>query len=85
MSERMNELRAFLNDRRHHAFRKPLAEEKWAEIAAQVQNPALSLDARAALRLKLFLEEESIVTGVDSRIPCWRTIPAFPDLYAEGE
>ena len=85
MSERMNTLRAFLNDRKHHAFRKPLAEEKWAEIAAQVQNPALSLDARAALRLKLFLEEETIVTDVDSLIPCWRTVPAFPDIYAEGE
>ena len=63
MSERMNELRAFLNDRKHHAFRKPLSEEKWAAVSAQVQDSALSLDARAALRLKLFLEEESIEIG----------------------
>ena len=59
MSERMETLRAMLNEEKHHAWRKPLTEEKWAEISAQIQDPALSLDARAALRLKLFLENES--------------------------
>ena len=85
MSERMETLRAMLNEEKHHAWRKPLTEEKWAEISAQIQDPELSLDARAALRLKLFLENECIVKAEGTSIPCWRTIPAFPDIYAEGE
>ena len=38
------------------AFRRELSRERWNEISAQIQNPALSLSARAAMRLKLFLE-----------------------------
>ena len=39
------------------AFRRELSKERWDAISAQIQDPALSLSARAALRLKLFLEE----------------------------
>lgn len=67
------------------AFRRELSKERWNEISAQIQNPALSLSARAALRLKLFLEEEQIIKNEGEHIPAWRTIIAFPDIYAEGE
>lgn len=85
MSERMESLRVMLNEEKHHAWREKLTDEKWAEISAKIQNKDLSLDARAALRLKLFLESERIVRVDGTVIPCWRTIPAFPDIYAEGE
>ena len=67
------------------AFRHELSKERWNEISAQIQNPALSLSARAALRLKLFLEEEQILKIEGEHIPAWRTIISFPDIYAEGE
>lgn len=67
------------------AFRRELSKERWNEISAQIQNPALTLSERAALRLKLFLEEEQIIRNAGEHIPAWRTIIAFPDIYAEGE
>lgn len=85
MSAKMDALRTLLNEEKHHQWRKPLTDERWVELSAEIQNPALSLEARAALRLKLFLEEENIIKVQDSAIPCWRTVPSFPDLYARGE
>lgn len=67
------------------AFRRELSGERWAEISAMIQNPALTLSERAALRLKLFLEEEQIIKNEGENIPVWRTIISFPDIYAEGE
>ena len=67
------------------AFRHELSGERWDAISAQIQNPALTLSQRAALRLKLFLEEEQIIRNPDEQIPAWRTIIAFPDIYADGE
>ena len=67
------------------AFRRELSKERWDAISTQIQNPDLSLSARAALRLKLFLEEEHIIKNAGENIPAWRTIIAFPDIYAEGE
>ncbi|MBQ7915462.1 MAG: hypothetical protein IJ315_01570, partial [Firmicutes bacterium] len=66
-------------------MRKPLTEQRFNELAAMIQRPELSLACRAALRLKLFLEEEQIVKHPDENIPAWRTIPEFPDIYAPGE
>lgn len=66
-------------------IRHELSSERWNAISAQIQNPALTLSERAALRLKLFLEEETIVKNEGENIPVWRTIRAFPDIYAEGE
>ena len=67
------------------AFRHELSKERWDAISAQIQNPALTLSQRAALRLKLFLEEEQIIRNPGEQIPAWRTIISFPDIYAEGE
>ena len=67
------------------AIRRELTKERWDAISAQIQNPALSLSARAALRLRLYLEEEQIIRVEGENIPIWRTIIAFPDIYAEGE
>lgn len=65
--------------------RRTLAPERWDAISAQIQDPALPLSGRSALRLKLFLEEESIVHQPGERIYAWRTITEFPDIYAPGE
>lgn len=67
------------------AIRRRLDTARWDEISAQIQNPELSLADRAALRLKLFLEEEYIIQNPGEQIPAWRTIIEFPDIYAEGE
>ena len=67
------------------AIRRELTKQRWDEISAQIQNPDLMLSERAALRLKLFLEEEQIIKNEGEQIPAWRTIIAFPDIYAEGE
>ena len=67
------------------AFRRELTKERWIEISEQIQDAALTLSERAALRLKLFLEEEQIIKNDGENIPAWRTIISFPDMYAEGE
>ena len=67
------------------AFRHELSKDRWDEISARIQDPALTLSARAALRLKLFLEEEQALRIEGEHIPDWRTIISFPDIYAEGE
>ncbi len=77
--------KAFLESGAHLAFRRTLSPARWREISASIQDPARPLEDRAALRLKLFLEEETIVQRPGEVIPAWRTIPAFPDIYAEGE
>ncbi len=66
-------------------MRRSLTKEEWDSISKRIQDPALSLSDRAALRLKLFLEHESIVKNPSERIPAWRTLIEFPDIYAEGE
>lgn len=67
------------------SIRRKLENERWEIISKQIQNKDLTLSQRAALRLKLFLEEESIIKYPGERIPAWRTIIEFPDIYAEGE
>ena len=66
-------------------IRRELSPERWSAISVQIQDPKLTLSQRAALRLKLFLEEESIIKNPGENIPAWRTIKSFPDIYAEGE
>ena len=85
MSAKLDALRDMLNRQAHHQWRQPLSDERWAELAARIQNPQLPLVTRAALRLQLFLQEERIIRCEGTAIPCWRTLPAFPDLYAPGE
>lgn len=68
-----------------NVIRRELSSERWEQISRQIQQPSLSLSARAALRLKLFLEEEDAVLMPDDPIPAWRTLTSFPDIYAEGE
>lgn len=69
----------------YNEIRKPLSEQRFNAIAAQIQQPDMPLSMRAAVRLKLFLEEEKIIWKEGEKIPAYRTIPSFPDIYAEGE
>lgn len=66
-------------------IRRELSAERFEELAKEIQRPEMPLSVRAAHRLRLFLEEESIVKKPGERIPCWRTLISFPDIYAEGE
>ena len=67
------------------SIRRELSPERWDAISAVIQDPELTLSRRAALRLKLFLEEEQIIRVPGEVIPAWRTLISFPDIYAEGE
>lgn len=62
-----------------------LSPERKEEIAKQIQDPSLSLAQRAALRFKLFLEEDGALTSPDSQMPIYCTVKGFPDIYQEGE
>ncbi len=64
---------------------RELSTEEWNAIEREIQDPKLTLAQRAALRLKLFLSLERIVKNPGERIYAWRTIKAFPDIYAPGE
>ena len=66
-------------------MRNSLTPERFNELSALIQRKELSLEMRAALRLKLFLEEENIVCKEGERIYAWRTITEFPDIYLPGE
>ncbi len=64
---------------------RSLSPEEAGAIEEAIQNPKLTLAQRAALRLKLFLENERIVKNPGERIHAWRTLERFPDIYAPGE
>jgi len=64
---------------------KPLSEQRFQELAVQIQQADMPLPMRSAIRLKLFLEEEQAFTKDGEKIPAYRTIPSFPDIYADGE
>ncbi len=81
---RMDEQRALLSSCAHCAHRRELTQEEWARVCETIRQPQRPLEMRAAVRLKTLLEMEQIVC-YGERIPAWRTITAFPDLYAEGE
>jgi formate C-acetyltransferase len=66
-------------------LRRTLTPEEWTEVSQRIQDPALTLAQRAALRLRLFLERETISRDMAERIPARRTLEAFPDIYAPGE
>ncbi len=85
MTERIKALHALVTSGTHKALRRPLTDKRRGELAARIQDPGLSLARRAALRLRLMLEEEQIVIRPGEMIPGQRTIPGFPDIYAEGE
>ena len=85
LSESMKALRDKVQRGEHRSARKPLSPERYAALASEIQDSGLSLNARAALRLRRLLENER-VTGLDGlEFVCMRTIPDFPDIYAPGE
>ena len=81
----LDQERSYLQSGAHRARRRELSPQRWQELSARIQTPSLTLPRRAALRLRLFLEEETIVRRPGELIPCWRTLISFPDLYAPGE
>ncbi len=85
MTERIQKMREWIASGAHHALRQALTEERWNELQAEIACEELSLAARAAKRLKLFLEEEKIIVNADEQIVGIRTIPEFPDIYLPGE
>ena len=84
MTERINTLLQWIVEGEHKALRMPLDAQTLEGIRAQIQREDLPLVKRAALRLRLLLENERVCVREDERIPGIRTIPEFPDIYAEG-
>ena len=85
MTERINTLLHWIVEGEHKALRAPLEEKALEDIRAQIQREDMPLSRRAARRLRLLLENERVHVREDERIPGIRTIPEFPDIYAEGE
>ena len=85
MTERINTLLQWIVEGEHKALRMPLDAQTLEGIRAQIQREDLPLVKRAALRLRLLLENERVCVREDERIPGIRTIPEFPDIYADGE
>ena len=67
------------------SIRKELSDKRYEELSKIIQDPHKSLASRAALRLKLLLEEEKIIKVPGEVIPGYRTFTKFPDIYAPGE
>ncbi len=85
MTERINTLLQWIVEGEHKALRMPLDAQTLEGIRAQIQREDLPLVKRAARRLRLLLENERVCVREDERIPGIRTIPEFPDIYADGE
>ena len=85
LSENMRAMRDGLLRGDHRALRRKLSDEERTAIEGAIQNPALSLESRAALRLRLLLERERVGGLNGSAFVCMRTITDFPDIYAPGE
>lgn len=85
LSENMRAMRDGVLRGDHRALRRKLSDEERTAIEGAIQNPALSLERRAALRLRLLLERERVGGLNGSAFVCMRTITDFPDIYAPGE
>ena len=85
MDLRIDEQLAYINSRAHRALRRPLPQPLLDEIAADIQNPALSLAERVTRRLERFLALETPMLLPHTRVQILRTVPAFPDIHAPGE
>ena len=84
MTERIRTLLNWIVEGEHKTLRAPLDEKTLEGIRAQIQREDMPLSRRAALRLRLLLENERINVRADERIPGIRTIPEFPDIYARA-
>ena len=60
LSENMRAMRDGVLRGDHRALRRKLSDEERTVIEGAIQNPALSLERRAALRLRLLLERERV-------------------------
>lgn len=65
--------------------RRELTLERQQALSAQFRRREMPLPLRAATRLKLLLEEETVTAVPGERIPGRRTIISFPDIYLPGE
>ncbi|MBR3928401.1 MAG: pyruvate formate-lyase [Clostridia bacterium] len=85
MTSWMDHQRSNLILGKNKSLRAPLDSKTAEKIEKEIQSDDLSLEMRAALRLKRFLENEKIIRMPDEHIYGWRTVPSFPDIYQEGE
>jgi formate C-acetyltransferase len=85
MTERIQRLRLFLEERKHRKFRRDLTRTELDVILPAIRDDSISYMRRHTLRLKLFLEAENPVLLPDTRIYGLRTITSFPDIYSENE
>lgn len=85
MTERIEKLKAYLENREHRKYRRDLTEEELAQILPQIRNQNLTYMQRHTLRLRLFLELETPVLLPYTHVYGLRTIKYFPDIYSEEE
>ena len=85
MTERIERVKRYLEERRHRAFRRELTGEELDEILPAIRDRSLSWMRRHTLRLKLFLERETPVLLPDTHIYGMRTIVSFPDIISAEE
>jgi len=85
MTERIRALLDWIVEGEHRALRAPLSGERFRELQEEIAREDLPLVKRASRRLRLLLEEERVLVRPGERIPGIRTVPAFPDIYTDGE
>ena len=85
MTERIQRLRSFLEERKHRQYRRDLTRTELDAILPAIRDDSISYMRRHTLRLKLFLDAERPVLLKDTRIYGLRTISSFPDIYTETE
>ncbi len=81
MTPRIQQLKAYILDRKHHAFRRSV---EW-HLAEEFSARKLSHSRRAVEALKAMLAAETPVFLPDERIVYTRTVREVPERYTEAE
>lgn len=85
MIERIKDLREFITNKKHHAYRKTLEEVGLQDISQEFKDSNLPIVRRAALGLSMMLEKEQAVILPGEKIVCTRTVSQVPSLFTAEE
>lgn len=85
MNQRIKELRDFIMDKKHHAYRRTLEELDIQGISETYAKQGLSPLQRNVVNLALLFEKEDPVILPGEQIVFMRTVAAVPDLFTPQE
>jgi formate C-acetyltransferase len=85
MNQRIENLREFITNKKHHEYRRSLESLGIQNINELYSQQKLSPMQRSAANLALLLEKETPVILPGERIVFTRTVAAVPDLFTEQE